>query len=266
MEHELQLAEEMEMVNNTNRKFNPDSLKELCRQTINVNIRLAHRLWLLVERRVLPKCLAEECAMQYAFHVDDVLYGLPDRIKASPSYKMWHDAVLANVIFSDTLELRICKYVIDELYDRRWCDETFHIWPMIREVCIKCYELYYSEDNEHPNVKIEFVEHTTFVPVYHFERYRMKYYWCNECLQPLFELPKKCFEQGHDAIVQVIKRLREERIFEACNTSFSSFWHPSLPSSPSSMIDLPRRSSGDSFVSNSAFDYSDNNSAFDYSD
>lgn len=212
--------------------MNPTTLIDLCVKCININIRFKHRLDLLGERRVLPRCLVDLCKSVYEtclLQKERLVYR---QIRDSEHFNCWMRSVIADLHYEDRVEVSVCKYIIDEKFTR----DVRYVWGphVVRSVCVDCYSRFYSDDNDHPSVDITFVDVFSFMPMWYFEFCQVKY-WCNDCLQPLFRFPKDA-DCPHDLVVQIVKNEGNEGYFERRNRSFSSFWQPSLPPSPSSSM------------------------------
>lgn len=212
------------------------SLYDECVSVINRNIRFRDRLDILKENYILPNCLVEACKKRYE---DDVLNKqgqLYYKIRRSPSYVWWAGIVNQPLISYDKIEIYIDRFRIGEILggvEGRVC---------IRHICRPCYELYYSSENCSANISIIGEEERCFIPVFHFE-YKFLELWCNDCIRPIFKLPKETL--NHDAIVQVAKNYLDEKQFKRTHKSMSASSAMFTPPS-SSLSSIDSYESGES--------------------
>lgn len=206
----------LEIVIENRKKKMISSLYDECVLVININIRFRDRLDILKENYILPNCLVEVCKNRYEDDLLNKQARLYRKIRESPSYVWWAGIVNQPLISYDKIEIHIDRFRISEIFGGvagHYC---------VRHICRSCYEMYYSSENWSKNISINCEEKRCFIPSFHFE-YKFLELWCNDCIQPIFKLPKGTLSTvNHDAIVQVAKNHIDERQFRRTHKSMSA--------------------------------------------
>lgn len=205
------------------------ALFDQCVKVININIRFRDRLDILKENYILPNCLVEVCKNRYEDDIGEKQGRVYYKIRVSPSYVCWQRIINQPLIYYDKVEISIDRFIICEIFNNSEAKTV-----CTRNICRRCYELYYSSENWSANIHITHEEKNCFISVFHFD-YKCVEFWCNDCLKPIFKLPKQKGE--HDAIVQVVKNYLDEKQFKRTHQSISSSTVSfSPPPSPASSI------------------------------